>query len=426
MNLLPKASNSANLLFSNTSWSLTAEGMARASRLITLIALSFYLNTADYGTAMLALACHEILRVFTRIGCGAKIIQCAEQDLEGYASNAITLQWVMCISLTVCQLLVAELIATFYQNPALTELIKIMALAHLYYPIVTIKVYLLQRENRMRYFSLASGSCVVAENLSTALLVFLGIGIYAVALAKVIAAILWVALFSLPKVRSIRAGFDRQIMKSLTYYSGKILSTEVTKTFRQQSDMLLAGKLLDGELFGLYSFARSAGLGLSQSLSAAFVGGLYPYLCQQMRIKNVTQGLKNTYIACACVSVIFLAQAALAPLYIDWFFPDRWSEATLLVCILCSSAIPLLIVDTHCVYLRAQNRPTRELFIALAIGSFTFLGLYFWSPNTPMNFAIALCVISYLYLPILFVISKLKAIPTKYNMFFPSLNTAGE
>lgn len=426
MTLLPNISSSARLLFSNTSWSLIAEGMARASRLITLIALSFYLNTADYGTAMLALACHEIMRVFTRIGCGAKIIQCPDQDLEGYARNAITLQWFMCISLALCQYFLAELIATFYQNDALTDLIQIMALAHLYYPIVTIKVFMLQRQNRMRYFSVASGSCVVIENLSTALLAMLGLGVYAVAVAKVFAAILWVVLFSLPKVKSIHAGFDRLIMTSLIKYSGKILSTEVTKTFRQQTDMLLAGKLMDGELFGLYSFARSAGLGLSQSLSAAFISGLYPYLCQQKRVGKNSQSLKNMNIACACVSVIFLMQAILAPVYIGLIFPDRWAEATLLVSILCSSAIPLLIVDTHCVYLRAQNKPNRELMITLIIGSFTFFGLYYWSPQTPMNFAFALCVVSYLFLPILFVISKLQTITTNKSHFLSSLNTAGE
>jgi len=426
MTFIPNISSSARLLFRNTSWSIMAEAMARASRLITLIALSCYLNTADYGTAMLALACHEILRVFTRIGCGAKIIQCADKDLDGYARNAITLQWGICIFLTLSQILIAELISSFYQNSALTDLLKIMALAHLYYPIVTIKVFLLQRENRMRYFSMASGTCVAAENLSAAILVSLGLGIYAVAIAKVIAAILWVILFSLPKVRSVSAGFDQKIMRSLLTYSGKILSTEVAKTFRQQADMLLAGKLLDGEMFGLYSFARSAGLGLSQSLSAAFIGGLYPYLCQQKRSKNDNTGLKNVLVACTCVSLIFVMQAALAPIYIDFIFPDRWSDAVILVSILCSCAIPLLIVDTHCVCLRAKNQPNTELAIMLLIGLFTFSSLYYYSPQTPMNFAITLCIVSYLYLPFLFLASKIKAVSMKNRLSLTFLNPAGE
>ncbi len=414
-----QSNHSFRLLLSNTSWVLVAEGMARASRILTLIALSFFLDTSDYGTVMLALACHELLRVFTRLGCGAKVIQCKQESLNAYASNAITLQWAICICLCICQILLAEIIAQFYDNGDLTELIKIMAIAHLYYPIVSIKVFLLQRENRMRYFGIASGACMVAENLSTALLAVLGMGIFSVAIAKVIAAIIWVVLFSLPKVSAIRAGFDRAVMGSLLSYSGKILLTEMTRSLRQNVDMLLAGRFLDSQLFGLYSFARSTGLGLSQSLSGAFTGALYPYLCLQERENHREPATRYTLIACGAISTLFILQALFAPLYINLLFSERWADATTLVSILCLGAIPLLCLDSLCVSLRARNYPYAEFTLVLASCLLIFSSMYFFSPSSPLEFAKTFTTLSYSYFLLIAIFLLARSFTTSSNHTLP-------
>ncbi len=369
-----------HLLISNTTWVLSAEAMARASRVATLIALSYYLDSLAYGTVILALACHEMLRVFTRLGCGAKVIQCEQQQLTAFASNAITLQWLLCIALCLAQWVLAEVIAHFYDNPQLSELLQIMAFGHLFYPIVSIKVFLLQRENRLRYVGLASGACMALENFSIALLLWLSYGIYAAAIAKVIAAIFWVCLFSLPEVTLIKAGFNAQVMGTLIRYSSKILLTEITKSIRHNFDLLLAGRLLDGESFGVYSFAKSAGLGLAQSLGAAFNTALYPYLCQLERNSCAEEGLNSTLLMYAGVCTLFVLQALLAPFYIDLLFDQRWAEHATLVSVLCLAAIPLLALDTLCTHLRAKNKALEELKLMISSTLFTVIAIALLQP----------------------------------------------
>jgi len=64
----------------NVSWMFLSEIISRFSRLFTLFVLASYFSDVEYGTAMLAIVWHELFRVFTRLGFGARIIQCKECD----------------------------------------------------------------------------------------------------------------------------------------------------------------------------------------------------------------------------------------------------------------------------------------------------------------------------------------------------------
>ncbi|MCX5691088.1 MAG: polysaccharide transporter, partial [Planctomycetota bacterium] len=64
-------------LLKNIGWMLASEGVSRASRLITIIALAAFLTISEYGIAMLALACHELFRVFMRAGAGPNTGPCS-------------------------------------------------------------------------------------------------------------------------------------------------------------------------------------------------------------------------------------------------------------------------------------------------------------------------------------------------------------
>ena len=188
-----------NRLFQNTSWMMLSEGLSKISRIVTVIAMASLLAPFDYGIATLALACHELIRVFGRAGSGARVIQCAEHELERISRNASLLQWLVCGLITGLQMAFSSSIARFYQHPELAPLLSLMALTYLFYPMVSIKIFMLQRLNRMKYFGLANAACVSIDNLAIVLFLVMGHGVFAVAYAKVITACAWVLLFGLAK-----------------------------------------------------------------------------------------------------------------------------------------------------------------------------------------------------------------------------------
>ena len=76
-------------LLDNTTWLLLTEMAGKISRILVILALAAHLSAIEYGTVMLALACHEVLKLMLRSGAGTQIIQCSEKNLKEYENETI-------------------------------------------------------------------------------------------------------------------------------------------------------------------------------------------------------------------------------------------------------------------------------------------------------------------------------------------------
>ena len=65
-------------MITNASWLLGTEFVAKITGLVVVFTLAASLDAVEYGTVMLAVACHEVFRLILRSGAGAQIIQCSE------------------------------------------------------------------------------------------------------------------------------------------------------------------------------------------------------------------------------------------------------------------------------------------------------------------------------------------------------------
>lgn len=384
-------------LFSNTGWMLLSEAIAKVSRLLTVVIMAALLTPLEFGIASLALACHELIRVFSRAGAGARVVQCDANQLPVTAANASLLQWLVCLGLTAAQIAAANYIAQFYNNPALAPLLTLMALTYLCYPIVAVKVFMLQRQNNMQYFGLACAICLSVDNIATIIFLLLDMGVMAVAYAKLLCAAAWVIIFSRVKLMSYAPSFELTVFKALVKLTVHIFIADALRVLRSQADILIAARILPAELFGLYSFAKNAGVGLSQSIVTAYVSGLYPFLCERFRAREVGQARKKAFTYGAVISVLFIVQSIVAPFYVSIFFAEQWQSAAVIVSILCLAGIPAIFTDTYAMLLRATNQTFNEVILifycvaclaitiwalqpqnALALASASLLGGAFW------------------------------------------------
>ena len=390
------------LLFTNAAWLLGAELLAKVSRILTIIVLAVALTPVSYGSAMLALACHEMMALLLRAGAGVQIIRCNDEQLTDYAKNGATLQWTICLLLALFQCLMAQFIGHWYDNPDLVWLIQVMAGTYLFYPWVSIKIFLLQRANKMRLFSIYSGICITAENLSIALFAWMGADFMAVAYAKVIFSLLWLILFSFVPVQSYGLGFNRIVLTSLLRTSGKIFGSEFLRALRLHADTFMAAKVLSPELFGFYSFAKNAGIGLSQSLTNVFNSALYPFLCKLERQKVLLLHRKMVFAITLGVGMLFVIQAVLVPFYVPILFDEKWFDMLPVVSIMCLVALPSIVVDTACNFKRATGHFTDEIIIRFVCLLITLFALFVIFPTQPMDFACVVLLSSVLWCVVIY------------------------
>jgi len=374
-------------LVRNLSWLMLAEIFSRLSRIVTLFVLAALFSNAQYGQAMLALVVHELFRVFTRLGTGAKIIQCSEAELPATLQNAATLQWLVALGIACLQIVLAGFIARFYAMPVLESLLTYMALAHLFYPIVSVRIFEQHRANQFRYYGLASGACIAFENLFIALWVWIEADVMAVAIAKVAAAIVWVILFCRLPTALTSLRWQWHVQKTLLRFSLATLLSELSRMLRFQSDSLIAARLLTPDQFGLYSFAKSAGLGIAQSFSQAYLSSLYPYLCQHFRTtrsRSAPQYTMARTLTCG-ICALFLAQAMCALFYVDWLFDARWAEAVPLTALLCLVAVPNLLIDHQAMCYRALNAAFKETRLIVVCAVLLATSLWMIQPQTVVH-----------------------------------------
>lgn len=410
--------NSVLDLLLNASWLLSAEFISKISRIFTIVVLAAQLSPTSYGTAVLALAFHDVFALLLRAGVGSQLINCKPHQIEHFAKNGILIQWAICLIIAIGQWNSADVLSLLYDNDNIAVLLKIMAVIYLFYPWVSVKIFLLQRENKMRWFSIRSGLCVTIENISIAVAALLGADIFAVALGKVVFSIFWLLLFSFSPVKSYGVGFKLSIINKMLRTSGKLFNTEFLRGIRLHADIFIAGKLLTPELFGFYSFAKNAGVGLSQSINQVYIAALYPYLCKLERKNELLKQQKTVFIFSLFIGLLFVIQSLLAPIYVPILFDEKWSSAVPIISILCLVALPNLVVDIVCCFQRATEQYHQETVTRLICLFITLVTLLIFIPDEPMEFAMVIFFSSLFCLIPIYLINIFKPLNNNLRTIF--------
>ena len=263
----------ASRFLRNLGWLGLSELFIRISRLAATVVLARLLSKYDYGLAALVLTTNEFVNVFTQNGVWDKLIQSDESDLKQLCQTAYCLNWIVCGALFIIQCLISVPVALFYQDNQIILPICIMALVYLMIPISLVQASLTQRENRLHVMALANGLQISIDNVLTIILAFLGWGMWAIVLPKVIVAPIWVIVHYVNNPWRPSREFTLVNWQEIMRFGRSVLGVKLMNTLRNNLDYLIAGRFLGVEALGIYYFAFNAGLGISMSAINAVDSG---------------------------------------------------------------------------------------------------------------------------------------------------------
>ena len=334
----------SNKFARNIGWLGIAELVTRVFRLGTTVTLARIFSPHDYGLVAIIYTVQGFADVFTmRAGIGAKIIQSDERELESICQTAYWLNWLLCISLFVTQCLVAYPIALFYKESELTLLICALGLMYLMFPMFMVQSALIDRENRLKIKALCTASQFMVSNVTIICLALLGFGVWAIVWGMVLSTPVWIIITNLNHPWRPAKAFTFKHWRDITNFGSSMLGIELLDKIRLNLDYLIVGRFLSVEALGIYFFAFSAGLGISQNVIRAIISALFPYLCEvgeNMKLLK-KRYLSSLKIMAMIIVPLVLLQSSLAPLYVPIVFGSKWSSAVPILIIICLSAIPL-------------------------------------------------------------------------------------
>jgi PST family polysaccharide transporter len=361
----------ANRFLRNVGWLGLSEVLIRISRLAATVVLARWLTEYDYGLAALVLTTNEFVNVFTRNGIFDKLIQANDDDIEVLSQTAYYLNWLICGGLFLIQAAAALVMGWIYKDNQVILPICTMGLVYLMLPLGLLQAARSQRENRLHVSALANGLQISVDNILTMILAWLGWGMWAIVLPKVLVAPIWVIIHRWHHpwrsqtlfLISSGASFSLQRWREIIHFGRSILGVQMLATLRNNLDYLIAGHFLGIKALGLYYFAFNAGLGISLSLINALDSALYPHLCDAKNdpIQFEKRYQKGLQTVTKMILPLVLIQVIFAPIYVPLVFGSKWIPAVPLLILICLSAVPRPYANAAAKALWAIDQPHWDL-----------------------------------------------------------------
>lgn len=347
----------------NLRWLGLSGGVIRITRLLTTIVLARFLTSHDYGLAAIVLTVNDLIRVFTRNGIGARLIQVEEEKLESMAQAAYWLNWTIAISLFMIQCLAAFPLAWFYHDSRLILPICAIAIGLLFIPQGLVQAALIQRENRFKVVAIVEMLQFSTDNLLCLIFAIAGLGMWAIILPKILVPPIWVYVMLKNHSWRPKKCFSTKYWGELISFARNLLGVELLNTLRGNLDYMIVGAFLSVEALGIYYFAFNAGLGVSMGVITSIKSALLPHLCNAR--SDLIQFKKRYFSSLKTIAITILPlvalQSSLAPFYVPLVFGEKWIPAIPVLILICLSAIPRPFADSASQLLLAVDKPQIDL-----------------------------------------------------------------
>tara|TARA_B100000809_G_C15140664_1_gene533154 strand:- start:9055 stop:10344 length:1290 start_codon:yes stop_codon:yes gene_type:complete len=335
--------------------SVSTIGVAMAS-LIRISILTRFLETEDFGLMAIVVFVLGMLNLFTDMGLTSAIFHKQNISRKEYAS----LYWINLffgVSLYGLIFLLSPLIASFYNEPRLTELILIMAVTIVFAGLGNQYKTIEQKNLNFKIIAIIE---LISSSLALLLAIVLavkGYGIYALVFSALLQ-------YSLPNLVFFIRGM---IIRPVLFYFNWTLAfpflkigvfevgSQVVNYFNRDLDILIIGKLFSAEILGGYSLAKQLVYRPAQIINPIITKIANPLLAKfQDNIDELKVNyLKLIKIISSLNFIVYLLIIIFAPLVISILYGEGYSNIVGVVRILCVY-----------MYIRSLGNPIGSLVIA--------------------------------------------------------------
>lgn len=294
---------------------------------ITLVVIRL-LTPADYGLLAMAMVFVSFLTMFSELGLGAAVVQKAEMD-EPLLRRVFGVILVIHFLLAALLALAAPLIASFYDEPRVIPVIRVLSLQFVLAAFAVLPEAQLQRRMEYRNRSLLDLSGAIVGSLTTLTMALNGAGVWALVVGSILSQ-LWKTLginWLSPFLRW--PDFSVTGMRSLLRFGGHLTAAQVCWMFFSQVDVLIGAKFLGKEMLGFYSVAMHLASLPSQKISGLVNQVAFPTFSRmQHDLRKVGENvLLGVRILSFFAFPVLWGMSSIAPEIVEVILGSRWAPA---------------------------------------------------------------------------------------------------
>ena len=257
---------------------------------VSNIVLARLLTPEDYGCIGMLMIFILVANTFIDGGFGSALIQKKEPTQEDYST---IFYWNLFLSIVLYALLffTSPLIASFYELPLLSSVLRVQGLVLILNSLSIIQQNRLRKQLLFKKLSVVS---IVSALLSlgiTIYLAYVGWGVWALVAQQLLMSLFNAVLFWIVGKWAPTFVFSKQSFKELFGFGGYILSSNLINTLCNNVQGLLIGKFFSPVTMGLYAQARKLEEVASTSISSIIDQVSFPVFSEFQDSKERLMGI---------------------------------------------------------------------------------------------------------------------------------------
>ena len=353
-------------VMSNLGWRMAERFGAKGVEFLVSIILARLLAPEVYGTIALVTVFITILQVFVDSGLGNALIQKKDVDDTDY-STVFFFNITFCSVLYVLLFLAAPLIARFYNDDSLTDIVRVLGLTVLIAGVKNVQQAYVSRNMLFHRFFYATLGGTIGAAIVGIYLAYHGYGVWALVAQQVFnvamdTVILWITVKWRP-----RRLFSFGHLKTLYSFGWKLLVSSLVDVVYNDIRQLIIGKMYSKEDLAYYNRAKQIPHLITSNINTSINSVLFPAMSSAQesreRVKAMTRrAIKiSTYI----LAPMMRGLAACSKPVISILLTDKWLPCVPFLIIFCITNLFLPIHTANLNAIKAMGRS--DLFLRLEI-----------------------------------------------------------
>lgn len=316
----------------------------------------------DYGLAAICFSIVTIAAAISEFGFGAALVQAKTLEREQIRSVFGAAMLFALFSAGV-MILVAPLLGGFFRAPEAVPLIRVSALCLLLAPLAMLPDAFLKRGMHFRGASMVDLVSGVCGTLCTLILAWNGAGVWALVLGPLAGVFVRVSLLNLFFPYPAWPSFRLKQAWELIVFGGNVAMSRLASHIFGQSDVLIAGRILNKGALGEYAVAiHLAGLPVTKVMGIVNQVA-YPAIAQLNREggdarTSLLEGLR--LFSYALIPALW-GVAVVAPALVRVLIGPAWEGAILPLQIVCIASPLRLISVLMSTAVQGMGRPDIDL-----------------------------------------------------------------
>jgi len=309
-------------------WNYASFASGKVLVLVTLAILARLLTPAEFGVVGFATLAIAYLAVLKDLGLGGALIQ-RQDNTEEAAQTVYSLNLILGALLTAGTILVAPLVANFFDEPLVTPILRVLSVTFLIESLGAVHLVLLARNLDFRRKLVPDMGRALVKGAVAITAAVLGFGVWSLVWGQLAGVAASAVLVRIVVPWRPRMEIHRKLVRPLLRFGMPLMVTNIQNAIWVNLDYIVIGRMLGDAALGVYTLAYRLPELLIQSIWRVVAGAAFPFFSS---LQDSPDLLRRGFLKSVRFSQLLVVPLALGLLItaepaIGVLFGDQWAAA---------------------------------------------------------------------------------------------------